>query len=65
VLDGVLRAAPSEGRTVLVASHELDRARALARREVAVVAGQVAGAHASAVDAGAVPAPAVTVEALP
>ncbi len=40
VLDAVLAAAPAEGRTVLVASHELDRTRALARREVAVVAGQ-------------------------
>jgi heme ABC exporter ATP-binding subunit CcmA len=65
VLDGVLRTAPSEGRTVLVASHELDRARALARREVAVVAGQVTGLAAAAVDAGVAPAPAVTVEALP
>jgi heme ABC exporter ATP-binding subunit CcmA len=40
VLDRVLAAAPDDGRTVLVASHELDRTRALARREVAVVAGQ-------------------------
>ncbi|MCZ7534965.1 MAG: heme ABC exporter ATP-binding protein CcmA [Acidimicrobiia bacterium] len=40
VLDGIVSAAPAEGRTVLIASHELDRARALAHREVAVVAGR-------------------------
>ena len=40
VLDRVLADAPDDGRTVLVASHELDRTRALAGREVAVVAGQ-------------------------
>lgn len=40
VLDDLLAAAPSEGRTVLLASHELDRARALAHREVTVVAGR-------------------------
>ena len=41
VLDAVVAAAPSEGRTVILASHELTRARALARREVRVVAGRV------------------------
>ncbi len=40
VLDEIVAAAPAEGRTVLLASHELDRARALAHREVAVVAGR-------------------------
>ena len=40
VLDGVIRGASGEGRTVLVASHELDRGRALAGREVPLVAGQ-------------------------
>jgi len=40
VLDAVVRAAPSEGRTVLIASHELDRARAIATREVELRAGQ-------------------------
>ncbi len=40
VLDAVVRAAPSEARTVLVASHELEHARALATREVVITAGQ-------------------------
>jgi heme ABC exporter ATP-binding subunit CcmA len=44
VLDGVLGAAAAEGRTVLLASHELDRARALAGREVVLTAGQAHGA---------------------
>ncbi len=41
VLDEVVRAAPAEGRTVLLASHELHRARPLATREVRITAGQV------------------------
>jgi heme ABC exporter ATP-binding subunit CcmA len=41
VLETVVRAAPAEGCTVLIASHELDLARSLATREVRVVAGQV------------------------
>jgi energy-coupling factor transporter ATP-binding protein EcfA2 len=41
VLDAVVAAAPAEDRTVILASHELDRTRALARREV-VLAGGVA-----------------------
>ena len=41
VLDEVVRAAPAEGRTVLMASHELDRARQLATREVRLGAGRV------------------------
>jgi heme ABC exporter ATP-binding subunit CcmA len=44
VLDGVLGAAAAEGRTVLLASHELDRARSLAGREVVMTAGQAHGA---------------------
>jgi heme ABC exporter ATP-binding subunit CcmA len=40
-LEAIVRAAPAEGRTVLVASHELDLARQLATREVRLVAGQV------------------------
>jgi heme ABC exporter ATP-binding subunit CcmA len=40
VLDDAVRAAPMAGTTVIIASHELDRARALATREVEVVAGQ-------------------------
>jgi len=40
VLDAVVVAAPSEHRTVLLASHELEHARALAHREVVITAGQ-------------------------
>jgi heme ABC exporter ATP-binding subunit CcmA len=40
VLDAVVRAAPGEHRTVLLASHELDHARDLATREVVLTAGQ-------------------------
>lgn len=43
LLDGVVAAAPAEGRTVLVASHELERVRSLADREVHLVAGRVHG----------------------
>jgi energy-coupling factor transporter ATP-binding protein EcfA2 len=39
-LDDVVRAAPAEARTVLLASHELEHARALATREVVITAGQ-------------------------
>jgi heme ABC exporter ATP-binding subunit CcmA len=41
LLDGIVSGAPGEGRTVVLASHELARARALAQREVRVVAGRV------------------------
>ena len=40
LLDSVVAAAPGEGRSVVLASHELSRARALASREVRVVAGR-------------------------
>ncbi|MBI4885128.1 MAG: heme ABC exporter ATP-binding protein CcmA [Actinobacteria bacterium] len=40
-LDAILRAAASSGATVIVASHELERAGSLATRVVEVVAGQV------------------------
>jgi ABC-type cobalamin transport system ATPase subunit len=43
VLDEVLAVASKDGRTVLVASHELDRTRALATREVVLTAGQAHG----------------------
>ena len=43
VLDAVLRDAPAEERTVIVASHELDRTRALASREVVLTTGQAEG----------------------
>lgn len=38
-LDRLVAGAPGEGRTVVVASHELDRVRALAHREVRIEAG--------------------------
>jgi heme ABC exporter ATP-binding subunit CcmA len=43
VLDAVVSAAPGEGRTVVLASHELDRARALAGREIVLSAGRAVG----------------------
>jgi heme ABC exporter ATP-binding subunit CcmA len=56
-VDAILTAAPREGRTVLLASHELAHARAIASREVQVVAGLV---HGGVVGAPApAPAPAV------
>jgi heme ABC exporter ATP-binding subunit CcmA len=45
--DAILAAAPSEGRTVMLASHELAHARSLATREVQVVAGLVHGGVAA------------------
>jgi heme ABC exporter ATP-binding subunit CcmA len=41
VVDDVLAAAPAEGRTVLVASHEAERVRRHATREVQVTGGRV------------------------
>ncbi len=43
VLDEMLGKAANEGLTVVLASHELERARALAGREVVLHAGQAAG----------------------
>jgi heme ABC exporter ATP-binding subunit CcmA len=51
LLDTVVRAAPGEGRTVLLVSHELDRARSVSSREVHVAAGRT-----SPVTPGAPPA---------
>jgi len=42
-LDDLLGASRDVGRTVLIASHELDRARALADREVVLTGGQAHG----------------------
>jgi len=42
-LDGILRQASTSGATIVVASHELERAGSLASRVVDVVAGQVVG----------------------
>ena len=44
VLDGLVTQAAGDGTTVLMASHELDRARALAGRVVMLAGGQVAQA---------------------
>ena len=41
VLADIVRSAPAEGSTMILASHELDLARSLATREVRIVAGQV------------------------
>jgi len=43
VLDEVLGATAADGRSVVLASHELDRVRALAAREVVLTAGQAEG----------------------
>jgi heme ABC exporter ATP-binding subunit CcmA len=48
VLDEIVRAAPAENRTVLLASHELDLTRKLATREVRLAAGQVRDARSAA-----------------
>ena len=45
-LDHVLRVAAQSGATIMVASHELERAGSLATRQVEVVAGQVGGVGA-------------------
>jgi ABC-type multidrug transport system ATPase subunit len=50
VLDDLVRAAPAEDRTVLLASHELELARRLATREVRITAGQVHDGSASTAD---------------
>ena len=51
LLDSVIAAAPAEGRSVVLASHELSRARALAQREVRVVAGRCVSANPRAAGA--------------
>jgi len=63
VLDEIVRAAPAEGRTVLIASHELDRVRALADREVVLTAGQAALPTTPSAPANADPAPDAASEA--
>jgi heme ABC exporter ATP-binding subunit CcmA len=47
ILDDVVCRSPAEGRTVVIASHELDLARRIATREVSMVGGRIADAHAS------------------
>jgi heme ABC exporter ATP-binding subunit CcmA len=63
VLDAVVRAAPSEGRTVLIASHELDLARQLATREVRLAAGQIRDPRTEVAPARPAIAPASRAEA--
>jgi ABC-type multidrug transport system ATPase subunit len=48
VLDAVVTAAPSEGRTVVLVSHEVDRARGLATREIVLHAGRAVSAASPA-----------------
>ena len=52
LLDELIRAAAADGGTVVLASHELDRARALASRQVAMAGGRVTG---GVLDAAAAP----------
>ena len=61
MLDAVVRAAPAEGRTVLMASHELEHARAMVTREVAITSGQ-AGVRHDAAPTPASPQPTSTPE---
>jgi heme ABC exporter ATP-binding subunit CcmA len=56
LLEALVLQAAAEGRTVVFSSHELDRARALAHREVRMRAGEVVGEPAPKV-ARAVPGP--------
>jgi len=48
ILDGLVRQAAASGATVIVASHELERAHALAGRSVAMVGGVIADAATAA-----------------
>jgi heme ABC exporter ATP-binding subunit CcmA len=63
ILDEIVACAPSEGRTVLIASHELDLARRIATREVSIVAGRVTTDLAAASDTTAPPPLSIAVEA--
>jgi heme ABC exporter ATP-binding subunit CcmA len=62
LLDDVVRRAPSEGRTVVLASHELDLARGVATREAEVVGGRVRGGLVAPSDTPASDTPPPTVE---
>jgi heme ABC exporter ATP-binding subunit CcmA len=58
VVDGLVRRAAEAGATVVVASHELERATALAGRSVTIVGGVIEGdGDGGPNDAAAVPAP--------
>ena len=55
ILDGLVRQAAASGATVIVASHELERAHALAGRSVAMVGGVVADGSRSPAPATVAP----------
>ncbi len=55
VLDAVVAAAPSEGRTVVLVSHEVERARTLATREIVLHAGRAVSAASPAPAPAAAP----------
>jgi heme ABC exporter ATP-binding subunit CcmA len=55
VLDTVVASSPAEGRTVILASHELDRTRALAGREVVLAGGVARGGVLGRASSQAVP----------
>ena len=57
VVDGIVATAAAEGRTVLLASHEHERARRLASREVQVVAGRLVGGVVDAAPASGAAVP--------
>ena len=55
LLDGIVREAVAGGATVLLASHELDRATALATRTVTMAGGHLSGGLVSATDRDTAP----------
>ena len=61
LLDGLIAASPGEGRTVVMASHELERTRAAAHREVAMRGGHADGIIRAGADPTREPAPVVGV----
>jgi energy-coupling factor transporter ATP-binding protein EcfA2 len=61
VVDEIVRRSPGEGRTVLIASHELEHARPLAQREVVLAAGRSAEGSRAPVDGSAPATPPVEV----
>jgi heme ABC exporter ATP-binding subunit CcmA len=65
VLDAVVRAAPGEGRTVLMASHELEHVRGMVTREVIITSGQVHARAEARADEVAAPGPATQEEPEP
>jgi heme ABC exporter ATP-binding subunit CcmA len=65
LLDGLVRQAVHQGATVVLSSHELDRAEALADRVVVIDGGHVVVADDAPVDGGAPPAPGPTAAEAP